>query len=84
MGVAGTGRGHVAVTPSDTNNIAKNAAGAWPRALRFGTGGDCVIVSVDDSAVLYKNIANGETIPVDAKRVNSTGLTGCADIVGIY
>lgn len=84
MGVAATGRGFVAVTPSDTVNIAQNAKGEWPRAVRFGTGGQCTIVGTDESTAVFKNIANGETIECDCKRINSTGLTGCADIVGIY
>ena len=83
MGVAATGEGFVTVTPSNTDNIAKNAAGRFPRALRFGTGGTAVLIATDDSVATIINIANGETIDCDTKRVNSTGTTA-ANIVGIY
>jgi hypothetical protein len=79
-----TASGFVAVTPDDNNNIAKSTSGNFPRALRFGTGGSCVIVAPDGSQATFTNIANGETLSVNAKRVNVTGLTGCANIVGFY
>lgn len=84
MGKSGTGFGLVAVTPSNTVDVAKDAAGNLPRAVRFGTGGSCVIVAPDGSTATFTNIADGDTIDVDFKRINSTGLIGCADIVGIY
>ena len=84
MGKDATGEGFVAVTPSDTVNIAKNSRGAWPRALRFGTGGTAVLVGTDDSVGTFTNIADGETIDCDVKRINATGSSGIANIVGIY
>jgi hypothetical protein len=77
------GTGFVAVTPSDSNDIAKNAAGRYPSALRFGTGGTAVLVGEDGQTVTLTNIANGETIPVICKRVNATSTTASA-IIGIY
>ncbi len=78
------GRGAVAVTPSDTDNITKNSAGRYPIALRFGTGGTASILTADGQTVTITNIADGESIPVAAARVNSTGSSGVANIVGFY
>ncbi len=83
MGMEGTGSGGVAITPSNTVNITQKQ-GRFPRAVRFGTGGSCTYVTPDDSTLALTNIRDGETIPIDCKRINTTGLTGCADIVGIY
>jgi hypothetical protein len=76
------GSGFVTVTPSDTTNIPKKN-GRFPSALRFGTGGAAVIVSIDDTVGTLTNIADGETVPVMCKRVNATGTTA-SSIVGIY
>lgn len=84
MGKSGTGFGFVAVTPSDTVDVKKDAAGNLPRAVRFGTGGTAVIVAPDDTIATFTNIADGETIDCDFKRINLTGLVGCANMVGIY
>lgn len=78
------GQGFVNVTPSDSADIAKGARGRFPDSLRFGTGGTAVIVGIDGSVATFTNIANGETIPVAARRVNSTGSSGIANIVGLY
>lgn len=83
MGKTATGEGVVTISPSDTVNIAMKD-GRYPRAVRFGTGGTCTVVCPDDSSASFTNIANGETLDIDVKRINSTGLTGCANIVGIY
>lgn len=83
MGKAATGEGSVVITPSDTVNIPQKY-NRFPRAVRFGTGGDCVLVCTDDSVVTITNIADGETIDLDTKRINATGLVGCANIIGIY
>ena len=83
MGKAATGEGFVAITPSDTTDIATKD-GKFPRAVRFGTGGTAVLVAPDGSTATFTNIADGESIDCDVKRINSTGLTSCANIVGIY
>lgn len=78
------GRGFVTVAPHDSNDVRKDASGGFPDAVRFGTGGTAVIVGPDDSVATFTNIANGETIPVAFKRINATGSSGIADIIGIY
>lgn len=78
------GRGAVAVTLSDTAEIAKDAAGRYPIALRFGTGGTASVLCANGQTIVLTNIADGESIPVAAKRVNLTGSSGVADIVGFY
>jgi hypothetical protein len=83
MGKAASGEGFVSVTPSDTVDISmKNDR--FPRALYFGTGGSCTIVGADGSLGVFTNIPNGFVLNCDCKRVNSSGLTGCAGIIGFY
>lgn len=68
----------VAVTPHDTTELT-NAS----RALYVGTGGDLVVILVNDStAVTFKNVAAGTVLPLRAKIVKSTGTTA-ANIVAL-
>lgn len=83
MGKSATGEGFVAVTPSNTVDITKKD-GKYPRAIYFGTGGSCTVVAPDNSTAALVNIQNGFVLDCDVKRINTTGLTGCADIVGLY
>lgn len=77
------GRGFVAVTPSDSVDIARDARGEFPGALRFGTGGTASVVGSDGTVVTLINIADGEVFDSRVRRVNATGTTA-SDIVGIY
>ena len=67
-----------AVTKSDTTDL----AGGPCRALFVGVGGDVVAVTVADVAVTFKNVVSGTTLPVIARRVNSTSTTA-TDIVAL-
>lgn len=67
-----------AVTPHDSTNLTTIA-----RALYVGTGGDVVIVGLDNVAVTFKNVPSGTLLPCVARRVNATG-TGAQDIVALY
>lgn len=80
----GTAKGFVAVTLSDTVDIAVGKDGNFPRALRFGTGGTAVIIGIDGTSATFTNIADGETLQVGAKRIMSAGSSGVANIVGLY
>lgn len=69
----------VAVTPSDTVDLATPA-----RAFFIGVTGDVALVPLDGStAVTFKNVASGQIIPVQARRINSTN-TNATDIVALY
>ena len=69
----------VAVTPSDTVNLDQPA-----RAFFIGVAGDVALVPLDGtSAVVFKNVASGQIIPVQAKRVNSSS-TNATNIVALY
>ena len=70
------------VTPSESATLTQRI-GHFPRALRVGTGGDIVIEGADGTTATFKNVSDGETLPVWAKRVLSTGTTA-ADIVALY
>jgi hypothetical protein len=65
-----------AVVPSDTTSNTF-------RALYVGTGGDIVILALDDStSVTFKNVPGGSILPVSTSRVYATGTTA-TDIVGL-
>jgi hypothetical protein len=59
---------YFAVTPSDTVNCERAF-----RSLRVATAGDVAVVRKDGTAVVFPDVAAGETLPVEGKRVNSTG-----------
>lgn len=67
-----------AVTPSNSVPLA-----AIPKALFVGTGGTVVLRTTSGTAdVTFKNLANGQILPVRAQFVRATGTTA-ADIVGL-
>jgi hypothetical protein len=69
----------LAVTPSDTDDLASICRGLW-----VGTGGDVkVLVGDDATAVTFANVADGTLIPIRTRRVYSTGTTA-SDIVALY
>lgn len=76
------GQGFVAITPSDTVNIAENAQGEFPGAIYVGVTGDISVVGADGSEVTFENVPVGWH-PIRVRRINSTGTTASA-IVGIY
>jgi hypothetical protein len=78
-GDAGPADNFAAVTKSDTDDLAAGPC----RSLFVGVGGDVVAVTVADVAVTFKNVVSGATLPVIARRVNSTSTTA-TDIVALY
>lgn len=71
-----------AVTPSDTVDITTRG-GAYPRGLYVGVGGDVVVVTQGNTAVTFKAVPTGTTLPVRVRRVNATSTTA-TDIVALY
>lgn len=68
-----------AVTKDDDNDLAVTA-----RALFVGTGGHLkVLLAGSETAVIFKNLASGQTLSVRAKRVYATDSTA-ADIVALW
>jgi len=70
-----------AVTASDLTDFA-----SYPRALFVGVGGDVSLVpvaSAADTGVVFKNVVSGTILPIQSRRVNSTGTTA-TDIVALY
>jgi hypothetical protein len=78
-GNAGPAGSYAAVTKSDSADITAGPC----RALFVGVGGDVVAVTVADVAITFKNVPSGTTLPVIARRVNSTSTTA-TDIVALY
>lgn len=67
-----------AITPSNTVPLV-----ATPKALYVGTGGTVVLRTASGAAdVTFKNLANGQILPVRAQFVRATGTTA-ADIVAL-
>ena len=70
---------YAAVTPSDTVDLASPA-----RAFFIGVTGDVVLVPIDGTtAITFKNVASGQIIPIQARRVNSTNTTA-TNIVALF
>lgn len=76
------GASHVAVTKSDTVDIAK-VNNQYPRALYVGGAGDVVLVTPDGVAVTYSSVPAGSLLPVQTRRVNSASTTA-TNMVAIY
>lgn len=73
-----TARNAIAVTPHDTNGIARC------RALYVGGAGNVTVRTNDDNAdVLFTAVPAGSILPVSVKYVRSTGTTATA-IVALY
>lgn len=63
--------GLVAVTPSDSADLARVT-----RALWVGVGGDLKVTLVDGTTDELRNIPAGSLLPIAVKRVFATGQTG--------
>jgi hypothetical protein len=63
-------RKSVAVTPSDSTDIASVV-----RGLYVGTTGNVVVVNLDDTTCTFTSVPSGTILPVQCKRVNSTSTT---------
>lgn len=75
-----TAQNFAAVTPSDTVDFADGVCSA----LRVGTGGTTLTArNKDGTLVVFANVANGETLPVQTDRIMATG-TNCTNIVAYY
>jgi len=71
-------RGAAAITPSDSVNL-----DTFAKAIYVGVAGNIVIVTPEDDVVLFVGALAGSTIPVQAKRVNSTSTTATS-LVALY
>lgn len=71
----GTAERYFPIVTSDTVNFAFTDGGGTKytacRAIRCGGAGDVVAVGLDDVAVTFKNVAQGETLEIQAKRINT-------------
>ena len=68
----------VAVTPSDSVNLASVA-----RGLYIGTAGNVAAVMPDGDVILFQNAPAGGILPVRVARVNATNTTA-SNIVALY
>lgn len=77
--LTGPGGGAVAVTPSDTVDL----AGGVSRGVYVGVTGNAKIRLPDDTEVTFTGLAAGVIHPIRCKRVWSTGTTATS-ILAIY
>ena len=52
--------------------------------LYVGTGGDVRVLTASGADLTFANVADGTFLPVQVKRVFSTGSTGSADILALW
>lgn len=72
-------RDFVAVTPSDTVNLARGV----PRGIYVGGAGNLVAVDSDGTAVTFTGVLAGSILPIRPIRINATSTTATA-IVALY
>ncbi len=67
------------VTPSNSTDLA-----AVSRALYVGVGGDVSVqMAGTGTAIVFKNVPTGTTLPIRINRVNSTATTA-TNMVALY
>jgi hypothetical protein len=70
----------LAVTPHDTNALTNGAC----KALFVGTGGNITMRGSGGSVdQVWKNVANGQILPICALYIRATGTTA-TDILALY
>ncbi len=52
--------------------------------LYVGTGGDVRVLTASGADLTFSNVADGTFLPVQVKRVFSTGSSGSADILALW
>ncbi len=70
---------YVAITPHNSTDFTDGIC----VAIYVGVGGDVVAVDIDGNATTFKNAQSGVTLPIKARRVNSTGTTA-TNLVALY
>ena len=70
-----------AIPPDDNNDLDNLAGGGVARALWVGSAGNVAVVTVSGASVTFKGVAAGTLIPVQVKKVLSTGTTTTADTI---
>jgi hypothetical protein len=68
----------VDVTPDDNNDLAIIGA-----IIFVGTGGNLEVTTVSGDIVIYKNLPDAYTLPVQVRRVKATNTTA-TDIIAQY
>jgi|TARA_R110000796_G_scaffold106972_6_gene217598 hypothetical protein len=68
----------VDVTPDDNNDLAIIGA-----IIFVGTGGNLEVTTVSGDTVIYKNLPDAYTLPVQVRRVKATNTTA-TDIIAQY
>lgn len=70
--------GGAAVTPNDSADMTYTARSLW-----VGTGGNVKVNTLDASTITLTNVPDGTLLPVQCKRVYSTGTTA-SGIVALW
>jgi hypothetical protein len=70
---------YAAITPHDSTDF----SGFVTRGIYVGGAGDVVAVRYDNTAVTFSGVPAGTTLPIRARRVNSTSTTA-TNMVALY
>lgn len=75
------------IVPSDTVDISADSTNNPDgylvcSGIFVGTGGNIALVEAGGSVTTFKNIANGQFLPVSARRVNATNTTA-TDLIAL-
>lgn len=79
MQVTSGATGAVAVTPSDTVDLARGAT----KGIYLGGGGNVKVDLANGDSVTFTGLAGGVIHPISAKRVWATGTTATS-ILAVY
>ena len=77
------GQSFRAITPSDSVDLVRNAAGEFPASIYAGVAGNISVVGADGESAVFQNVPAGYPLPIRARRINATGTTATG-LIGIY
>lgn len=72
-----------AITPNDSTDLTDHNGQPVGMTVFCGTGGDIVVIPIGNANAVTFVVGDGAILPVEVKRVLSTGTTA-TDLVGLF
>lgn len=72
-----------AISPSDSEDLTGHDGNPVGMTVYCGTGGDIAVIPIGNTESVTFVVGDGGMVPVEVKRVLSTGTTA-ADLVGLF
>ena len=72
-----------AITPNDSTDLTDHSGRVIGMTVYCGTGGNISVIPVGDTDPVTFVVGDGALLPVEVKRVRSTGTTA-GDLVGLF